>query len=116
MLLLIRAGLRAPPRVPGLRLSKAPLQVQKRSHSLYCHVHTPVILTTYQIDNKILKIIKKNFSLGKIGVSLLLSVYFQMVTSYRFFDIYLYKQDYDIHKNKTFSHSDLSLDYFINFF
>lgn len=59
VLLLIRAGLRAPPRVPGLRLSKAPLQVQKRSHSLYCHVHISVILTTYQIDNKILKIIKK---------------------------------------------------------
>lgn len=39
-----------------------------------------------------------------------------MVTSYRFFDIYLYKQDYDMHTNKTFSHSDFSLNYFINFF
>lgn len=29
VLLLIRAGLRAPPRVPGLRLSKAPLQVKR---------------------------------------------------------------------------------------
>lgn len=30
VLLLMSAGLSAPPRAPGLRLSKAPLQVQKR--------------------------------------------------------------------------------------
>ena len=41
MLLLIRAGLSAPPRVPGLRLSKAPLQVKgaDRLSAALCHTH-----------------------------------------------------------------------------